>query len=421
MSSNIFASITGAESRCVIFAGVFLLSIFCSCNKTPTNPVSAPAITTQPASQTKYAGQPETLAVVVTGNPSPTYQWQKNGTPINGATNAIYIIAALALTDAGTYDVVVTNSQGSVTSTGATLTVNSALTLPTISTQPVSQAKLVGQADTFSVVASGNPVPTYQWRKNGAAIAGSTNASYIITSVALTDAGTYDVVVTNNQGSVTSAGATLTVNPGLTLPAISKQPVSQTATAGQSVTFTIVATGNPAPTYQWRKDGVNITGATSASYTITSVAFADAGAYDVVVTNSQGSVTSNAAMLMVTTGCPDPPDPSDTVYRIISPNGGETFQVGQQCTVLVASKLSGSAMFTIAIGRYELMPPSGPLAKYLQGNSAVDTLIFTIPDSLQQGQTMVSSVTDSCLIEISNYNSPGILDYSDCYFRIKNP
>jgi|GEM_PF-4257308 len=210
--------------------------------------------------------------------------------------------------------------------------------------------------------------------------------------------------------------------PAVTAPAITTQPASQTVTAGQSVAFTVVATGNPAPTYQWRKAGVNITGATGANYTIGSVTFPDSGAYDVVVTNSQGSVTSTPARLTVTTtGCPYPPDPSDTVYRIISPNGGETFHVGQQCTVLVASNLSGSAMFTIIIGRYELMPPSGPLAKYLQGNSAVDTLIFTIPDSMQQGQTMVSSVTDSCLIEISNYNSPGILDYSDCYFRIKNP
>jgi len=204
-------------------------------------------------------------------------------------------------------------------------------------------------------------------------------------------------------------------------PAITTQPASQTVTAGQSVTFTVVTTGNPAPTYQWRKDGAAITGATNASYIIASVALTDAATYDVVVTNSQGSVTSAGATLMVTNGCPHPPDSADTVYRIISPNGGETFHVGQQCTVLVASNLSGSALFNIIIGRYELMPPSGPLAKYLKGNSAVDTLIFTIPDSMQQGVTMVSSVTDSCLIEISNYNSPGILDYSDCYFRIKNP
>ncbi len=209
-------------------------------------------------------------------------------------------------------------------------------------------------------------------------------------------------------------------NP-VSAPAITTQPVSQTITVGQSVAFTVAANGDPAPTYQWRKDGIIIIGATSASYAIASVALTDAGAYDVVVKNSGGSVTSAAATLMVTTGCPYPPDPSDTVYRIISPNGGETFHVGDQCTVLVASKLSGSALFTILIGRYELMPPSGPLTKYMQGNSAVDTLIFTITDSMQQGMTMVSSVTDSCLIEISNYNSPGIMDYSDCYFRIKNP
>ena len=158
---------------------------------------------------------------------------------ITGATNASYIIAAVALTDAGTYDVVVTNSQGSVTSTGATLTVNAALTLPTIIKQPLSQTKYVNQADTFSVVASGNPAPTYQWRKNGANITGATNASYIIAALALTDAGTFDVVVTNSQGSVTSTGAVLTVQMPIKAfftvsDSIAKAPVAIQFDASQS-------------------------------------------------------------------------------------------------------------------------------------------------------------------------------------------
>ena len=202
--------------------------------------INAPLITVQPVSQTKSVGQPETLSVVVTGNPSPTYQWRKNGANITGATNASYIIASVALTDAGTFDVVVTNSQGSITSTVATLTVNSALTPPTISTQPASQTKFVGQADTFTVVAAGNPAPTYQWRKNGVAITGATNASYIIASVALTDAGTYDVVVTNSQGSVTSAVAVLIVSA---LIKASFTVSDSIATAPASIQFTDHSTG----------------------------------------------------------------------------------------------------------------------------------------------------------------------------------
>jgi rhamnogalacturonan endolyase len=65
------------------------------------------------------------------------------------------------------------------------------------------------------------------------------------------------------------------------------------------VTFSVTATGTPPPTYQWRKDGVEIDGATSASYTIPNVVVADSGSYDVVVTNSTGSVVSTAVSLLV--------------------------------------------------------------------------------------------------------------------------
>lgn len=214
-----------------------------------------------------------------------------------------------------------------------------------------------------------------------------------------------------------------------TAPAITTQPVSQTKILGQCATFTVIASGNPAPMYQWRKAGVNIAGATDTNYTIASVALTDAGAYDAVVTNSQGSVTSTAATLTVTTtGCPRPDtaqpiDQNDPVFRFISPNGGETFHVGDQCTVKVTSQLFvASAVLYVVIGRYNLSPQSGIMATTLQGNSAVSTVIFTVTDSLmQQGGGNVSSVSDSCLIKISSYSNPLYMDYSDCYFRIKNP
>lgn len=86
-----------------------------------------------------------------------------------------------------------------------------------------------------------------------------------------------------------------------TAPTITTQPVSQSAVAGASVTFSVVATGSSSLSYQWRKDGSSVSGATSSSYTISSVTTSDAGSYDVVVTNSAGSATSSAATLTVTT------------------------------------------------------------------------------------------------------------------------
>ena len=72
-----------------------------------------------------------------------------------------------------------------------------------------------GSNVSFSVTASGN-VTSYQWRKNGVDIAGATGASHTINPTAASDAGTYDVVVTNVAGSATSSAATLTVLSGVT-------------------------------------------------------------------------------------------------------------------------------------------------------------------------------------------------------------
>lgn len=252
-----------------------------------------PAITTQPQSQTVSAGASVTFTVVATGTPAPTYQWRKGGTNISGATNASYNIASAQLADAGTFSVSVTNSAGNVVSNNATLTVNAA---PSITTHPQSQAVNTGASVTFTVAATGFPTPTYQWRKNGTNISGATNASYNIASAQASDVASYSAVATNSQGSATSNSAALTLNAA---PAITTQPQSQTAAPGSNVTFTVVATGSPAPTYQWRKDAVNISGATNASLALTNVQAVDGAGYSVVVSNVAGNTTSNTATLTI--------------------------------------------------------------------------------------------------------------------------
>jgi hypothetical protein len=171
---------------------------------------------------------------------------------------------------------------------------------PTITTQPASQTVTEGQTATFTVVATGSPAPSYQWQKGGVNIAGATSSSYTTPpTVAGDDGSTFDVVVSNTAGSVTSNTATLTVNPPVA-PTITTQPTNQTVTEGQTATFTVVATGSPAPSYQWQKGGVNIGGATSSSYTTPpTVAGDDGSTFDVVVSNTAASVTSNTATLTV--------------------------------------------------------------------------------------------------------------------------
>ena len=163
---------------------------------------------------------------------------------------------------------------------------------PSITTHPTSQTKVVGDSVTFSVVASGTGL-SYQWQKGGANITGATGASYTKTNLQTTDGGSYACIVTNAGGSVTSNSATLTVN--LAPPSITTHPSNQTKVVGESVTFSVVASG-ASLSYQWQKGGVDISGATAASYTKTNVQIADAGSYRCVVSNSGGSVASARAI-----------------------------------------------------------------------------------------------------------------------------
>jgi glucose/arabinose dehydrogenase len=88
---------------------------------------------------------------------------------------------------------------------------------------------------------------------------------------------------------------------GSQAPSITTQPASRTVAVGQPATFTVAASGTAPLSYQWRRNGANISGATAASYTLASAQLADNGAvFDVVVTNGFGSATSNTAALTVT-------------------------------------------------------------------------------------------------------------------------
>jgi len=271
-------------------------------NFTANGATVAPTITTPPANQTVAAGQTATFTVVAGGTAPLSYQWQKNGANITGATSASYTTPITTTADSGSaFAVVVTNTAGTVTSAAATLTVTAAAVAPTITTQPANQTVTAGQTATFTVVAAGAAPLTYQWQKNGANLTGATSASYTTPATTTADSGsTFRVVVANTAGTVTSAAATLTVTAAAVAPTITTPPANQTVTAGQTATFTVVAGGTAPLSYQWQKSGVNIAGATSASYTTQVTTTTDSGStFDVVVTNTAGTVTSAAATLTV--------------------------------------------------------------------------------------------------------------------------
>ncbi len=248
-------------------------------------------IVSQPQSQNIVAGNIVSFAVSALGSQPINYQWQHQGTNIPYGTNYILTLQNVQSNQTGSYKVIVSNEISREESQSATLNV---WVPPIITSQPTNQSVPLGGTAQFNVTVQGTSPFSYQWRKNGTNIAGATVVPYKILNAKSSDAGDYSVVITNIAGVVTSAIAHLTVNLP---PTILVQPKSQTVMVGSSVTFSVVDSGGTS--YQWKKDGVNISGATNSIYTISSVKKEDAGNYSVAVSNAGGTVTSQNAVLTV--------------------------------------------------------------------------------------------------------------------------
>ena len=254
---------------------------------------SATAISAQPSAVTQCAGTTANFSVTGSGQGTLTYQWRKDGSALNSETNSTLAVTNIATINAGQYSVIVTGGCGSVTSSNALLTVNSGTS---ISTQPAASTLCAGNTANFSVTASGTGALSYQWKRDDTNV-GTNSSSLAVSNAQAVNAGTYTVVVTGTCGTVTSNNALLTVNP---LTTISTQPVATAGCEGQNTTFTVVAAGTGVLSYQWKFGGVNISGATAASFNIPSTTSADDGSYLVAVTGGCGTaLPSNTVALNV--------------------------------------------------------------------------------------------------------------------------
>jgi hypothetical protein len=259
-----------------------------------------PVVVTQPTNQTVCAGSTACFRVGASGAAPLSYFWQRNGTPIPGATQTGYCLANVQLTDSGSlFSCVVSNALGTATSTSAMLTV--VATPPGITQQPGNQIVSVGGTASFSIIASGCPPLGYAWQRNGAPIAGATLSSYITNNVQLADSGSlFSCVVSNAYGTTNSLAATLTVFA--VPPTITQQPTSQTASLGGSVTFSVAATGSLPLSYLWQRNGAPIAGATLSTYTTNNVQLSDSGSvFNCLVSNPYGTVLSSNAVLTIMT------------------------------------------------------------------------------------------------------------------------
>ncbi len=272
---------------------------------------------------------------------------------VNAATHDYRLAAGSAAIDTGvsvasfsvTTDLLgVTRPFGSSTDIGAHEYVVSPTGVPLVVGQSAAKSARVGSGVTLEVVATGNEPLTYAWTRGGVPVPNATTATLTLSNLTLTDAGDYVATVTNAQSSAASAPIPLSVI--VPPPVIATHPTNKTAMTGSNVTFTVaVSTHSVAPfTYQWKKSGVALPGATASTLTLTNVQTAAAGDYTVTVTNSGGSATSNAATLTLTA---QPALPTAMAITTLASDATVQAHVNTANTYTHAINLNASATVTV--------------------------------------------------------------------------
>jgi hypothetical protein len=282
-----------AKPCCIILSCFPLVTLVHSMVMRPQNAAPEFYYGSTQTSFTVYQDESITLAASALGYPVPTQQWRKNGVNIPGATGGSLEKSNVQYSDAGNYDAVATNSVGRATSLTMTLTV-----LPpnaTITSQPRALSVNEGDSPTFRVVATG-PRLTYQWMKDGVALAGATRADLTLPAVNTGAAGSYSVVVTAPGNVVESTPARLTVQPPATR--ITIPPAAAHVRPGETITLEVSATGRDL-LYQWKKDGRELAGATDRRLTLAEATSRDMGFYSVVVSGVRGAEGSTVAIVTV--------------------------------------------------------------------------------------------------------------------------
>ena len=292
-----------------------------------TTVCTAAAISVGPASQGVPPGGNVTFNVTASASSTAplVYQWRKDGVNIAGANSSTLTLVSVSSAASGSYDVLVGNGCGSAISQAAVLSVLPCVA-PTLATiTPASQSVTYGANVTINSSVNGSAPLTLQWRKYSttlptstfAVVPGQISSTLSLSGVTSTDAGNYRLFVGNGCGSTLSGNATLAVTCGAI--SVGTAPSNLTVPPGQDAIFTVVATGTTPLTYQWQRrdgntgstytnvpNGGNVSGATTATLTLTGVVAADAGRYRVVITNPCGQQTTSGGTAVngnLTVGC----------------------------------------------------------------------------------------------------------------------
>lgn len=271
-----------------------------------------------------------------TGFPEPTitYQWMRDSEPIEDADAATYTLVSGDEGAMISCRVTATNDEGSAyvdaeevgPVAAATVAPPSNISKPTIS----GTAK-VGETLTASAgVWAGNPEPTYayQWNRDGDPISGAENSTYTLIADDFDAVITVTVTATNSEGEAEETSDGTDPVAGI-VPANTVAPsISGTAQVGETLTASAGTwTGVPTPSYsyQWKRDGNSIGGATNSTYQLVAADYGAVITVTVTATNSEGSSSETSAGTSAVAGLA----PVNTAAPVISgtPKVGESLSV----------------------------------------------------------------------------------------------
>jgi hypothetical protein len=268
-------------------------------------------ITSQPISKSVCAGTQTTFSIAAIGT-SLVYSWKKdnvaltNGAKYAGVNTATLTISSISTTETGSYTCTITNVCGNdIFSNAAFLSI---ATAPAITAKSSDVTQCAGQIVNMSISATGNGI-TYQWKKNGTSllegngISGSKSSSLIVSKATLSDAGNYTCEVASGCGANQTSGIIkLVVQEEIT---ITTQPISKQSCINDKVTLAVGVSGS-AQSYQWKKNGTNISnnsqysGVTTAILTFQKAGDLDQGLYSCEIKTLCGNmIVSNGAQLNV--------------------------------------------------------------------------------------------------------------------------
>ncbi len=212
---------------------------------------------------------------------------------------------------------------------------------------PPGPVNYESQDITYSASAFGVGTLNYQWLYNGTALSGQTQSNLVLNAVSVASSGSYSVAVSNAFGSVTSSVTVLDVVSGPPVIVQQPSPAALTLAINGGVTLSVGAVGTVPITYQWQLDGAPISDATQSSLTLSGVTSNSAGAYNVVLTNPHGTLTSSNEVLTVIAPAPNYPSAimalgPQAYWRLNETNGTTAFDY--------AGGFNGAAVGGVVVG-----------------------------------------------------------------------